>query len=351
MDYISAKKQGQTGKISRREFIRNAGLLLVFIFGSIAFASNLLKRLSKFEESRSLMGTFATITVYAPDEETGKGAINAAFARIEDIESKASIFDDTAEAYQLNRDGYLDNPSNELFQLITMSRDYSQVTNRYFDITVQPLLDLWGAGELWQESEEVQQSRINETTGLVDSDNINIENNGISFKLEGMKITLGGIAKGYATDEAIQVLRDRGIKHALVNIGGDMSALGSKPDDEPWHIALVNPDDTSQSLINFDFAGKSITTSGNYQRYFSPDKKVHHIINPKTNYSANGCISVTVIAENGTLADILATSVFVMGPEDGLELVESIDGVECFIVDANRVIHQSSGLSSFLGEV
>jgi thiamine biosynthesis lipoprotein len=329
---------------------------LKLVAGSLAIIASVLslisckRNLKMYEESRSLMGTFATLTVYAQDKETGREAINAAFARIEDIENKASIFDEQAEAFQLNQDGYLDNPSDDLFKLITMSLDYSQITEGYFYITVQPLLDLWGAGELWRESEEVQQNRIDETMELIGSNNIVIEDSRIYFNLEGMKITLGGIAKGYAADEALRVLIDRRITHALVNIGGDMRALGSKPDDEPWHIALVNPDDTSQSLATFAFTDKSIATSGNYERYFDPSKEVHHILNPKTGYSANECISVTVIAENGTRADILATSVFVMGPEDGLELVESLDSVECFIVDANRVIHQSSGLSDYLSE-
>jgi len=330
--------------------------LLKLMAGSLAIIVSVLsltgckKDLKLYEETRSLMGTFATLTIYAPDDESGIDAIKAAFTRIDDIESKASIFDEQAEAFRLNRDGYLDNPSDDLLRLITMSVDYNLLTEGYFDITVQPLLDLWGAGELWQESEEVQQTRIDETMELIGSDNIGIEDNGIDLKLEGMKITLGGIAKGYAADEALRVLIDRGITHALVNIGGDICALGSKPDDEPWHIALVNPDDTSQSLATFIFSDKSVATSGNYERYFDPSKEVHHILNPKTGYSVNWCISVTVIAENGTQADILATSVFVMGPEDGLELVESLDSVECFIVDANRVIHQSSGLSSYLGK-
>ena len=327
---------------------------LKLVAGSLAIIASMLsltgctQKLTMYKDTRSLMGTFATITVYAPDEEIGTGTISAAFTRIEDIESKASIFDEQAEAFQLNRDGYLDNPSDDLITLLTMSMDYSLLTDGYFDITVQPLLDLWGPGELWKESAEVQQARINETMGLIGSDNIVIDDNRIYFKREGMKITLGGITKGYAADEALKVLKNKGIKHALVNIGGDMSALGSKPDDEPWHISLVNPDNTSQSLATFIFSDKSVATSGNYERYFDPDKEVHHILNPKTGYSANECISVTIIAEDGTQADILATSVFVMGPEDGIELVESLESVECLIVDTDRVIHQSSRLSDFL---
>ena len=325
-----------------------AGLAIILTV-ALGCTSCTAKPLSKFEQTRSMMDTFVTITMYSEEEETADTAIKAAFARMEEIESKASIFDEQSEAFQLNRDGYLDTPSSELLELLTMSRDYSEMTDGYFDITVQPLLDLWSGG-LWQESEEAQQSKIDETMGLVGWDKIAIEDNRVHFTMEGMKITLGGIAKGYAVDEALEVLQDKGIKHALVNAGGDMSALNSKPDGEPWSIALVNPDDTSQSLATFDIQGKSMATSGNYERYFDLEKQAHHIINPKTGYSAGECISVTIIAENGTQADALSTSVFVMGPEEGMSLVESLDDVECLMVDTDRTIHRSSGLTQYISE-
>jgi len=320
--------------------------LLILLTVALGATGCIRKPLMKFEETRDMMDTFVTITVYS-DEQTAEEAISAAFARIEEVVKAASIFDEQAEAFQLNRDGHLDTASDDLLQLITMSLDYNQMTDGAFDITVQPLLDLW-AGGLWKESAEVQQSRIDETMGLIGSDKIVIEGNRIYFKVEGMKITLGGIAKGYAVDEALEVLSNMGIRHALVNAGGDMGTLGSKPNQEPWNVALVNPDDTSQCLANFNVSDKAVCTSGNYVRYFDPEKKVHHIMNPKTGYSANECISVTIVAENCTHADALATGVFVMGPEDGMRLVESLDDVECLIVDTNRVIHYSSGLSNYL---
>ncbi len=322
--------------------------LFVFLAVTLGSISCTAKPLTKVEQTRSLMGTFATITVYS-DKETADNAIDAAFTRMDEIEREASTFIEQSEVSQLNRNGYLDAPSHDILELLTMSADYSQLTDGYFDITVKPLLDLWSGG-LWQESEEVQQSKIDEALGLVGWDKISIEDNRIDLKVEGMEITLGGIAKGYAADEALEVLRDMGIKHALVNVGGDMSALGSKPNEEPWSVSLVNPDDTSQFLATFNLSGKSIATSGNYERYFDPEKEVHHIINPKTGYSANESISVTIIAENGTQADALATGVFVMGPEEGMNLVESLDGVESLIVDAERVIHRSSGLSQYTSE-
>lgn len=318
-------------------------ILLIVVLGATSCAP---KPLTKLEETRDMMDTFVTITVYS-DEKTGEEAISAAFARMEEIEMIASIFDEQAEAFQLNRDGHLDAASDDLWQLITMSLDYNQVTDGCFDITVQPLLDLW-AGGLWKESAEVQQSRIDETMELVGSDKIGIEGNKIYFTVEGMKITLGGIAKGYAVDEALEVLSNMGIKHALVAAGGDIGMLDSKPNQEPWNVALANPDDTSQCLANFNLSDKAISTSGNYERYFNPEKTVAHIIDPKTGYTANKCISVTIIAENCTQADALATGVFVMGPDDGMELVESLDDVECLIVDPSRIIHYSSGLSNYL---
>jgi len=320
-------------------------ILLTVALGATSCAS---KPLMKFEETRDMMGTFVTITVYS-DEKTAEEAISAAFARMEEIERVASIFDEQSQAFQLNRDGHLDAASDDLLLLLTMSLDYSQMTDGCFDITIQPLLDLW-AGGLWKESEEVQQSRINQTLGLTGWDKIGTEGNQIYFTVEGMKITLGGIAKGYAVDEALEVISSMGIKHALVNAGGDMGTLGSKPNREPWNVALVNPDDTSQCLAAFSFSDKAVATSGNYERYFDPEKEAGHIINPKTGYSAQECISVTIIAENCTQADALATGVFVMGPDDGIELVESLDDVECLIVDTDRIIHRSSGLSTYLSE-
>jgi len=329
----------------KRVYQVTAGLLILFIVvvGSITCSA---QPISKFEETRSLMDTYIKIIVYT-DADTAEAALNAAFTRMTEIEKIASIYDSESEAFQLNQNGYIENPSQDLSKLITLSLDYSQLTNGSFNIAVQPLLELW-EGSLWKESPEAQQSKIDETLSLIDLDNIIIEENRISFRKEGMKITLGGIAKGYAVDEALAVLSQMGIEHALVDAGGDMATIGAKPEGEPWNVGLVNPDDTSQSLAAFQFADKAIATSGNYQRYFNPEKTAHHIINPKTGYSANECISVTIIAEGATQADALATSVFVMGPAEGMKLVESLGDVECLIVDAERNIYRSSGLSSYL---
>ncbi len=309
------------------------------------------EQLERFEETRSLMDTFVTVVIYA-SPDTGQGSIDAAFTRMEEIETIATTWDSKGEAYRLNETGYLADPSEELHELIELSLEYNGITDGCFDITVQPLLDLWeydpdSEKQFWEMDESDQLSAIDTAMNLVGSDRIILDGNSIGLK-EGSSITLGGIAKGYAADEALAVLENLGINHALVNAGGDIRTLGTKPGGKGWEIALVNPDDTTQSLAGFVVDSMAVTTSGNYERYFNPDKSAHHIINPKTGFSADECISVTIIAESGTQADAMATGVFVLGPDDGMNLVEKLDDVEALIVDTSRNIHQSSGLSQYM---
>ena len=307
-----------------------------------------------FEDTRSLMDTYVKIAIYS-NEETAISAINAAFDRMEEIVNIATTFEEGGEAFKLNQDGYVDTPSDELSEMITIAIDYSKLTGGSFDITCQPLLDLWSHKpeadkQFWELDEDTQTARINEVSILLGSDKIVVEEDKIYFRENAMKITLGGIAKGYVVDQALEIIKDMGIKYALIDAGGDIGTLGSKPKGELWNISLANPDDTSQSLATFRIHDKSLATSGNYERYFDPEKKAGHILDPRTGYSASECISVTIIADNCMYADALATGVFVMGSEDGMALVETLDDVECLIVDADRLIHQSSGLSEYLSE-
>jgi thiamine biosynthesis lipoprotein len=269
---------------------------------------------------------------------------------MDEIANIASIFDPKAEAYKLNQNGFYDHPSPDLVALIRLSLEYNKLTNGAFDITVQPLLDLWGNLDLklWEKPLDVQKAMVNEKMSLIGSDKIEITQDRIAFKTPGMKITLGGIAKGYAADEALKIIASTGIKHALVAAGGNIGALGTKVNGEPWLISLVNPDKTDDSLAVFQFAGMSISTSGNYERYFSPDKKINHIMDPRTGFSVSSIISASIICESGTQADALSTSVFVLGVNNGMKLVESLNNVECFIVDYDRVIHTSSGIDNYL---
>ena len=157
----------------------------------------------------------------------------------------------------------------------------------------------------------------------------------VKFKRKGMAINLGGVAKGYALDRAIKVLKERKVKEALINAGGDIKIMGKRD----WKIGLQHPRKEDEVLAVIKLKDQAIATSGDYQRYFiKKGKRYHHIINPETGYPANKCMSVTIIGPNAIQTDILATGVFILGPEKGMELIEILENVEGIIVDVQGKI-------------
>jgi FAD:protein FMN transferase len=340
-----------------RETVPKKFISFLLIIISLAILINVLcscgfRTLERFEETREMMGTYVTVIIYAGEDDYSE-VIDAAYRRIQQVVDVASVYDEKSEISLLNRDGCIENPSRELKELIELSIKYYEISGGCFDITVSPVLKLWSEG-LWKESEQVQAEKIEEALKLVGSDMIIMEDERIYYKVEGMSADLGGIAKGYAVDEALKVISEYGIKHALVNAGGDVATIGKKADGEKWVIELDDPnreengESSLEELPTFEFEDSAVATSGNYYRYYDPEGEVHHITDPLTGYSANKCISVTIIADTCTRADVLATAVFVMGASEGMELVESLDGVEALIIDNDRNIYSSSGLSDYI---
>ena len=321
--------------------------LLVLMLISSVFTSCSIP-LERFEETKEKMGTYVNIVVYAA-EDSARESIEEGFRIIDEQSKISSSYDPKSSVSKLNRDGFINNAPSELVEIVRLSVEYNKISSGAFDISVDPVLKLWSEG-LWQESEEIQQQKIDEALKLVDSTMISIDDRDISFEKEGMSVTLGGVAKGYIVDRVLESIKDAGIKNALVNAGGDIATLGTKPGGEKWIISLENPDNPEEKIASFAVKGGSVTTSGNYYRYFDPEGEFHHIIDPRTGFSANECISVTVITGNATIADILSTSVFVMGPDDGMRLVEELDAVEALIIDSDRSITMSSGLDKYLVE-
>jgi thiamine biosynthesis lipoprotein len=233
------------------------------------------------------------------------------------------------------------NGSKELLENVEKSIYYGELSEGGFDITVQPILDLY------KESFSVRKrpptsEEIQEELKKVDYRNVNVKGNIVSIG-NNQEITLGGIAKGYAVDKAVETIENIGVKHALVNAGGDMRALGKKYGSVDWSIALANPRDKKDYITLISLADESVVTSGDYERFFNENKSFHHIVNPLTGYSATELMSVTIIAENAFDADAISTSVFVLGKEKGLELIESLDRVEGLIITREKDIIKSSG--------
>jgi thiamine biosynthesis lipoprotein len=317
--------------------MRKLGILLLIMI--ISGCSGTTEKIIKQEQ---VMGTNAEITFYTDGD--GDQISENVFDEIRRIEKIFSTYDNQSEASILNQDKRLSKPSDEFLFIIQKSLQYSELSEGAFDISVQPILDLYGKtfGKL---NRAPTDQEIEYTLANVGYEGITIKpGNEITLQPK-MRLTFGGIAKGYAIDRAVEILRENNVRSGLVNIGGDMRAFGTKQ-GEPWTIGLKNPRDPGEFITIIKIENKSVATSGDYERYFI-NKSAHHIIDPKTGKSALGLISVTIIADDAMDADALATSVFVMGKERGLDLIESLDDVEVLIISDEKEIIRSSGFEEF----
>jgi len=301
---------------------------------------------AQVKETREMMGTFVTITVMAEDEAAARDALNKSFEEVQRVSDLMSRFSQNNSVYQLNNFGYNKTVvvEPELASMMEKSLYYSNVSGGAFDITVVPILNLWNTAK--NTSRVPTPEEINETLRHVGYAKLVVDSNASTayFTEPNMSITLDGIAKGYAVDKAIETLQSLGIQHALVDAGGDMRALGSKPDGSSWAIALQNPRDEGDYLTIINLTGKSVATSGDYEQYFMlENKRMHHIVDPRTGQSAEECISVTVLSEKAVDADALATALFVMGPERGIALAEYLPDTEALVITSNKTILKTSG--------
>ncbi|MBU0649485.1 FAD:protein FMN transferase [Patescibacteria group bacterium] len=301
--------------------------------------------LSEYSETRTMIGTFITVTVYAQDEQTAVNAINASFTAMEALGEELSHYSKTNRVYELNTRGY-EHPvelSPGLACVINASAYYSELSGGGFDVTVQPLVALWEQVEKGEPAPTGDE--VYETLGRVGYRNLKANATHAWFTRPNMSVTFGAVAKGYIVDEGLAQLRRYSIDYALINAGGDIAAYGGKPSGIGWSIALRNPRNESEYVTLIELRDGAVATSGDYERYYTPDMKIHHIVNPRTGYSATEVISATVIAESATQADALATAVFVLGPEDGIKLVESLPDTEALLITENKTIIKSSGFA------
>lgn len=291
--------------------------------------------------SRTLdqMGTPVSITVLHESATQAEAAIQAAFAEIDRIDALMSTYKDESEISRLNRDGRVET-GPDMRLVVARALEFHHMSSGAFDITTKPLLELYERSYSTSGAPP-SPAEISETLTHVDARQVRLEGHRITLPRE-VRITLDGLAKGYAIDRAIEVLKEQGITHALVNAGGDLRALGDKA-GTPWRVALQNPRDPADYITEIDLADASVATSGDYRRYFDPAMKHHHILDPRTGASAEELISVTIRATTAMDADALSTSVFVLGPDRGMDLIESLAGTEALLITDDREILESSG--------
>lgn len=271
----------------------------------------------------------------------------------EEIERLEQLFSRTIEESDINliNSSAGERParvSEEVLYVIEKALYYARLSEGYFDPTIAPLIDAWGF--LGQEFRLPGQDEIDSAAVLVDFNLVQVDRNSSTVFLpeKGMSIELGGIAKGYIVDRALETLINAGIEHAFINAGGDIGLIGSKPDGEPWRIGVRHPREDSIIAV-FPINNRAVVTSGDYQRFFTENGvNYHHLLDPNTGYPARKLVSVTVVADTVLEADALSTAIFIMGPEKGLPLLESLPGVEGLLITPEFDILLSSGLEDLV---
>lgn len=299
------------------------------------------------EKDDFILGTVGKIRVYADSEKKGLEVINKAYARIADIENTMSTSIEGSDVNNINKNAgkAAVEVKPETLSIINMAIEYKRITKDVFNIGVGALIELWGIGKDWQKvptAAEIQQAKNH-----IDLSQLEITTNKVMIKDPDMLIDLGGIAKGYAVDEAAKVLRDNGVTSAFVNMGGDVYAIGSKPDGTAWNVGIQNPAIGEGGIIaKIGLIDQSIVTSGDYERYFVENGvHYHHIIDPATGSpSRNELVSVTIISEKAIDGDVLSTAVFVMGLEEGLSFVEGLENIDAVLITRDKKMYATSGV-------
>ena len=323
---------------------------LCSVFCVLILLSGCSKEDKVYKESRMVMDTLCTITVVSPSEEKAREAINAGFARIKKIEQLLNFFSPESELTAINRASGSSpvKVNKETLEIIKKAVEIADYTNGAFDPTIGPVIKLWRFSRQTPGPSIPSIDEIKNALRFVDYKKIkiNISASEVFLEKKGMKLDLGGILKGYAADMAIEAIKAKGIKAALVAIAGDIKGFGLKPDMKPWKVGIQSPrlaDNKSEMKGKDIFASlylkdKAISTSGDYQRFFiKQGRRYHHILDPRVGYSVSDVISVSVIAPHGFMADGLSTGIFVLGAEKGIKLLESM-GLSGVIVDSNNEI-------------
>src|SRR5579863_10383889 len=294
-----------------------------------------------------IMGTRIFVELWAEDKDKQRGeqAIDAVMDEMRHIDESMSTFKPTSEVSKVNRLAAKQSVkiSPELFKLLTKALEYSRITEGAFDITYASVGYMYDFRERKRPTEQQIASAlpaVNYRHVLLDP-----ATSSVRFSQPGVRIDLGGIAKGYAVDCGIDILKARGYTHALVNAGGDSRVIGDRF-GKPWMIGIRHPDHPDQVITRVPLTDSAFSTSGDYERYFDEDGvRYHHIIDPRTGHSASKVRSATVIAPTATRTDGLSKTAFVLGPDEALRIYNSLPDVDAILVAPDGRILYTKGLA------
>ncbi len=303
---------------------------------------------SEYTKTLFAMDTYMTLTAYG---ENAKEAVEAGAEEIQRLDALFSVGDEDSEIYAVNAAGG-GSLSEEATMLVRRSIDIWEQTEGLFDISVYPIMELWGfpTGEYRVPEPE----ELAETLSLVNAGKLLLteEDGETTLSMEqGMRIDLGGIVKGYADDRVAEIFEEFGIEDAVINLGGDVRVMGTRSDGTPWRVGIQDPEDEDGYLGGLALSDVSVVTSGGYERYFEDTEtgiRYHHIIDPRTGVPADsGLSSVSVVSTDGTLADALSTTLFILGSEDAVAYCEAHcaeDGFGALLMTDDREIYLTEDL-------
>lgn len=298
-------------------------------------------------QTETMLDTVVQLTVYHQEEDQATLASQAAFDLIEDLNSQLSMFEEDSEINAVNEAaGQSPQPvSPETYEVVERGLAFGQETGGSFNIAIGALSSVWV--EAFDKKEPPRQ--VN--SSLVDLEAVQLSDGEIYLEKPGMKLDLGGIAKGYMADRVAELLREHDIDHAIINLGGNVLVMGSAPESgRDWNVGVQNPFEVSGDIVGqIQVSDASVVTSGIYQRYFEHEGNFyHHLLNPETGYPIdNELAAVTIVSPDSTTADALSTAVFVMGLEDGYAFIEGREDAEAVFVSRNQSVYVTSGLDSF----
>ncbi len=312
-----------------------AALLLIAVTTSVIAREPALIR---YEFSQAHMGTLFRIVLYAPDAATASTASNAAFDRIAKLDDTMSDYRPSSELRSLCRaaGGPPVRVSEDLYRVLAASQELTRRTDGAFDITIGPVVQLWRRARRRHELPNAQ--RLARARMLVGFEKLRLdpEKKTAQLSKKGMLLDLGGIAKGYAADQALDVLKKHGIRSALVAASGDIAVSATPPGRMGWRVGIAPLDSPKKPPWRYlSLHDAAVSTSGDAEQHVEiGGKRYSHIVDPRTGMGLTGRHSVTVVACNATNSDSMATAISVLGPERGLKLAESIDGVAVLFVEA-----------------
>ena len=322
---------------TRRRFLKIIGLASIgAISGTALVKLTKTDILKKVTWQGIALGSPAEITIYHPNQKEAEDILSESHKKLVQLENLFSLYKENSQLSMLNKNGYVKNPHPDMLALINLSKEYAEMTDGAFDVTVQPLWNLYNEAFI-RTNKPPLESEIEKTLSLVDWRSISVSKNLINYEKEGMSSTLNGIAQGYITDKISEHLINSGINNTLVQLG-EYRGIGDHPDGRPWRLLLSNPEHTD-SIGEIEFTNAAVATSAGLGTPFDLTGKHHHIFDPKNGYNANNYLQVSVTSKTAAEADALATAFLILNRKASEKIARSLNvGFEILDNDRNRKI-------------